>query len=457
MNDNEKEAKVDKITIHFQGERGAIAPLTWAQQRTWRGSHLKYRSFVYVQSVPPGKSISEVGNAVKWALEEFETLRTVFPLGADGQPCQKVEKNGSVDIFTIPAEESTIESDLQSAIRRLKHERFDVTAEFGALFAIVTCADAPTHLICLVSHLAVDGHGCRQLGAALSSYFSGGHGRPSAPRMHPVDRAQLEQSTKWQEKSARSLGYWKSVLEKLPQDGARSAVMDSYALRAAVSVIAKKYAKTTSVVYLAAISVVAGALIGRATCSFLLPSANRLNLEERSFVGELVQFAPGILESLDMPFEAIVNEAYKESIKGYRFSRYDEQALQSMLADLDEGREGKRAFDLSFNDTRSSTEEEICDGTTEKIRDFTRQTKIELREQVYQGGSRFLSFGLRDDGSQIISIAVHDSYFPETPVRRILLAIEALAVGVAVGDAEPLNNPMRFARAYLTSKDTTAD
>ncbi|WP_159391097.1 condensation domain-containing protein [Streptomyces viridochromogenes] len=442
---------MDKMTIRFEGEREAIAPLTWAQRRTWRGSRLKYRTFVHVQPVPPGKSLREVGNAAKWAFEEFETLRTVFPLGADGDPYQKVEKVGSVEISIIPTEGSTVEADIQSAIHHLKGERFDITTEFGALFAIVTCAEVPKHLICLVSHLAVDGHGRRALGEALDNHFSGQYDRPSEPLMQPVDRAQLEQSAKWQERNARALEYWKSVLERLPQDSSRSALMDSYALGAAVSVISKKYAMSTSAVYLAAISVVAGALIGRDKSSFLLPASNRLNLEERSFVGELVQFAPGVLESLNMPFEAIVNDAWKASAKGYRFSRYDEQALQLMRTDLDEGSEYKRAFDFSFNDMRNSTEGDAYRGAIEKIHDLARQTKVELRERVPQGGARFLSFTLWGEGSQTLSIAVHDAYFPEFPIRRILLAIEALVVGVAVEDAEPLNSPMRFARGYLTS------
>ena len=448
---------MDKITIRFEGERDAIAPLTWAQRRTWRGSRLKYRPFVHVQPVPPGKGLHEVSNTVKWALEEFESLRTVFPSGADGDPYQKVEKCGSVEVAKIPTGESTVEADIQSAIRRLRRERFDVATEFGALFAVVTRVDVPTHLICLVSHLAVDDHGCRALGVALEGHLSGEYDRSAAPSMQPVDRAQLEQSTKWQEKSARSLEYWKSVLEALPQDDVRSAVMDSYALRAAVSVISKKYAKSASAVYIAAMSVVAGALIGRDKSSFLLPASNRLTLEERSFVGELVQFAPGVLESLNMPFEAIVDDAWKASLKGYRYSRYDEQALQSVLTDLDEGRECKRAFDFSFNDMRKSAEGEVYCGAIESIHDLAKQTKIELREHVYQGGTRFLSFALRGDGNGILSIAVHDSYFPEFPVRRILLAIEALALGVAVGDADPLNSPMQFTRAYLASRNKTVD
>ncbi|MFF0086638.1 condensation domain-containing protein [Streptomyces canus] len=445
------------LTIRFEGKREAIAPLSWAQRRTWRGSHLKYRPFVCIQSVPSGESLREVSNAIKWALEEFESLRTVFPLRADGIPYQKVEKVGSAEIFIISTGEFTAEADIQSAIRRLQGERFDIATEFGALFAIATCADIPTHLICLVSHLAVDGHGCRALGVALDSYFSGEGSRPSAPPMQPVDRARLEQTEKWQEKSTRSLEYWKSVLEKLPQDSGRSAVMDSCALRAAVSVIADKYATGTSAVYLAVISVVAGGLIGRDKSSFLLPAANRLSLEERSFVGELVQFAPGVLEALNLPFEGIVNDAWRVSAKGYRFSLYDEQALQLMLTDLDEGRECKRDFDFSFNDMRSSTEGKTYRGATVKIHDLAKRTKIELKANVYQGGTRFLSFALRGDGNEVLSISVHDSYFPEFPVQRILLAIETLAVGVAVGDTEPLNYPLRFARSYLASGNTTVN
>ncbi|MBE4741323.1 MULTISPECIES: condensation domain-containing protein [Streptomyces] len=442
---------MEKISVHFEGKRGAIAPLTWAQRRTWRGSHFKHRPFVCVHPVPSGKSLDDVSETVKWALEEFESLRTTFPVGADGEPFQKVEKTGSAEILVMPTEESTVEADIRSVIRRFKGERFDVTAEFGALFVVMTCADVPMRLICLVSHLGVDGHGCQALRVALGNHISGEHDGPSAPSTQPIDRAQLEQSPKWQEKSARSLEYWKSVLERLPQDEGRSAVMDSRALRGAVSVISNKHAKSASVVYLAAVSVVAGALIGRDKSSFTLPASNRLTQEERSFVGELVQFAPGILESLDLPFEAIVDDAWKASTKGYRFSRYDEQALQQMLVELDEGSEYKRDFDFSFNDMRNSTQGESYGGAVSRIRDLVKETKIEPRDHVYQGGTRFLSFALRGDSNEVLSIAVHDSYFPEIPVQRILLAIEALLVGVAVEDPEPLDSPLRFARNCLTS------
>ncbi|MEU0028413.1 condensation domain-containing protein [Streptomyces sp. NPDC006335] len=441
---------MDEIAISFEGRRDAVAALTWPQRRTWRGSRLKYRPFVYAQKLPSGKTLSEVCATIKWAYEEFESLRTVFPLRADGEPYQKVEKAGSVKVPIIKAEESTIGVSIQDAISHFKRERFDTEAEFGVLFAVLVCADVPTHIICRCSHLAVDAHGCRALSAALDAHLSGKHDQSSTPPMQPIERAQLEQSENGQQKSARALEYWREVLEKFPQDDitSRSAAMVSPALGTAVSIISKKYGVSTSAVYLAAVSVVAGALIGRNKCSFLLAASNRFSAEERAFVGELVQSAPGILDSLDMPFNALLPGAWQASVRGYRFSHYDEQALLQLLDDLDENSERKRVFDFAFNDMRSSRKGENHKTLTDNLRDAMSLTQVEQRENLYEGPARFLSVALRED-SRTISLVVHDLYFPEFPAHRILLAIEALVVGAAMEDAEPLEHPMRFTRNFL--------
>jgi len=412
---------------------------------------------VYAQKLPPGKTLSEVAATIKWAYEEFESLRTIFPLSADGEPYQKVDKVGSVKIPIIKAEGSTVDVSIQDAISLFKRERFDTEVEFGVLFAVVVCADVPSHLICRSSHLAVDAHGCRALSAALDGHLSGEHDRPSAPPMQPIERAHLEQSEKGQQKSARALEYWREVLEKFPQDDTtgRSTAMVSPALGAAVSVISKKYGVSTSAVYLAAVSVIAGTLIGRNKCSFLLAASNRFSAEERAFVGELVQNAPGILDSLDMPFNAILPGAWQASVRGYRFSHYDEQALQQLLDDLDENSEHKRVFDFAFNDMRSSRKGEDHKELTDDLRDAVKLTQVEQRENLYEGPGRFLSVALRED-NRTISLVVHDLYFPEFPAHRILLAIEALMVGAAMEDAEPLEHPMRFTRNYLARTVSTS-
>ncbi|MET9080801.1 condensation domain-containing protein [Streptomyces sp. NPDC004237] len=440
---------MDKITIGFEGERDAIASLTWAQWRTWQGSRLKYRSFVYVQPLPQGKTLREVCDAVKWAYEEFESLRTIFPSGADGEPYQEVSKKGSADILIVKSEESTVEADVESTMRQFRGERIDTTTEFGAVFAVVTSGGDPTHLICAASHLAVDAHGLMALRRALDAYFSGEHVESSTPQLQPIERARLEQSEKGQQKSARALAYWREVLEKFPRDGetSRSAVMDSSALKAAAHIISKNHRVSTSAVYLASAAIIAGVLIGRSKISFLLPSSNRWTPEEQSFVGELVQFSPGLLESLGGTFGDIVRDASQASIRGYMSSHYDERALARMLQDLDEARESRRAFDFTFNDLRGSTKPEDHSVPAGDLRDAQGQTKFETREQLYRGQGRFLSVAL--DGTEAISIVVHGSHFEEISARRILLAIEDLVVGVAMGDVEPLERPMDFAKNYL--------
>ncbi|MFG3021701.1 condensation domain-containing protein [Streptomyces sp. NPDC048254] len=446
---------MDKITIGFEGERDAIAPLTWAQWRTWQGSRLKYRSFVYVQPLPQGKTLREVGDAVKWAYEEFESLRTIFPADADGEPYQRVSKKGLVDILIVKSEESAIETDIESITRQFRGERFDTTTDFGAVFAVVTSADDPTHLICAASHLAVDAHGLMALRRALDVYFSGEHVEPFTSQLQPIERARLEQSEKGQQKSARALAYWREVLERFPRDGetSRSAVMNSSALKAAAYVISKNHRVSTSAVYLASVAIIAGTLIGRSRISFLLPSSNRWTPEEQSFVGELVQFSPGVMESLGGAFGDVVRDASQASIRGYMSSHYDERALAGMLQDMDESRESRRAFDFTFNDLRGSTEPEDYSGLAGNLRDAMGQTQFEIREQLYRGQGRFLSVAL--DGAGAISIVIHDSHFEEMSARRILLAIEDLVVGVAMGEAEPIECPMDFAKNYLERSGVT--
>jgi hypothetical protein len=442
---------MDEITVTIEGKRDATAILTWAQRRTWRGSRRKYRPFVQILTLSPGKTVQEVRDAVKWAYEEFESLRTVFPVGADGSPYQKVGKTGSVKILIIDEQDSNAESGTRIAIQQLTQERFDVTSEFGVMFAMVTCTGATTQLIFAASHLAVDAHGCGALKGALDRRLSGNHSPSSKPPLQPIERALEEQTEKLQQKSTMALQYWREVLEKFPRGdaGGRAVAMDSPALRTAVSIISKTYRVTTSAAYLAAVSVVAGALIGRSTCSFVLPAANRATPEERSFVGELVQFAPGILESLEKSFGDIVRDAGRASFKGYMFSQYDEQALLEMLQDLDEGGENKRAFDFSFNDMRSSMKLENNRGAG-NLRDAMKQTRITLEEAPFQRPGRFMSASLMDeDETHIISISVHSSYFPTISAQRVSLAVEALAVELAAGDTATFEHPMRFAREYL--------
>ncbi|MET7737693.1 condensation domain-containing protein [Streptomyces sp. NPDC005402] len=439
---------MEKIVIDFEGDRDATAPLTWAQKRTWKGTQYKYR-IVQAVPIPPGKTVQEVCSAIKWAYEEFESLRTTYPVGNDGAPCQKVIRAGSVEIDIVRAGELTLEDDVQAAVSRFGKELHDIRRDISAVFAVVTAGGAPTHLIHMASHLALDCQGAIALNSAIKSYLMGQYVRATDPVFQPVDRARWEQSEIGIRENSRALAYWKEVLEKFPSCSSRSGIMTSPALASAASQIAEKCRVSTSAVYLAALGLVAGALTQRTTCSFLSAFANRKTVKEQSFVGELVQNAGGLLESLDESFETVVRKAWRSSLTAYTFSSFDEQELLDMHQRMDEDRNlDKRVFDIAFNDGRGSRK---SNAPLPAVHDVLSRTVVTEGEEHYRGDGRFFSCSLQDADIERITIIIHDFYFPGLSARRVLLAIEALIVGVAMADIECVERPILAVQGHLES------
>jgi len=440
---------VNEIQIQFKGDRDATGPLTWPQRRTWRGSRFKYR-LVGIQPLPQGRTLQEVCDAITWAYGAFEALRTTYPSGPDGEPYQKVKMSGSAGIRLVEGREPTLEADIQAAVDAFKRERHDIETEIGVVFALMISTGVPTHLICLGSHLALDAYGYQVLRGALNDHLSGKPHVAPTSSMQPIERALTEQLPLGQEQNVQALRYWRTILEKLPTETTahQAATMTSPALRTAASYIAMRHRASASSVCLAAVAVVAGALTKRSICSFKTMVSNRFTPEERSLVGELVQFAPGIIDSLDDSFEVIVRDTWQATLNGYKFGHYDEQALLKMIDDMNERDEEELLFDIAFNDTRS-TGWENPRGYSRNLQEMTGQTVVEPRAHHYQGPSRYISVALWNLGKEDLSVNVHRGRFPGVDVQRIPLAIEALLVGVATGEPEQTKHPLSFISEYL--------
>ncbi|MDH6492278.1 condensation domain-containing protein [Streptomyces sp. SAI-127] len=437
-----------KVPITLEGHRDASAPLTWPQRRTWRGSRLKHR-LCRVIPLPAGVTLDQVRGALQWAYQEFEALRTTFPTDADGVPCQKVEARGEIDISVLESGEDCVEADVDAVAQVFRRELHDPAVDPPVLFAVVVVGERPAYLVTAASHLALDALGFRVLRNALNDYLLlGAWKRPKGSSLQPIDRARYEQSPTGQEKNSVALAYWQKVLAACPHrdELSRAATMDSPAVRAAVAVLAKQRKVSTSIVYLAAVAVITGALTRRSAASFRAAASNRRDARERYCVGELVQFMPGLIEELDAPFTEIIKGAWEASIRGFRFSHYDEEALQEIFRELD-GVE----LDFAYNDSRSAGQDSPVENSGDDLNCMD-ATRIEPVRGAFRTDSRFLSVIVRDGAGKegaVLGVVVHDAYFLEIRVEQVLLALEALIVGAARGEAEPAEHPLRFTRAFL--------
>jgi hypothetical protein len=442
---------VRKITISLEGLRDASAPLTWPQRRTWRGSRLKLR-LSRVMPLAEGVTLDKVCDALKWAYQEFEALRTTFPTGENGAPCQKVEARGEIDISILESSEKCLEGDVDAVVQEVRRELHDPAVDPPVLFTVMTVGERPVHLVTAASHLALDALGFRVLRDALNDYLLLGEWkRLKGPVLQPIDRARYEQSPTGQERNSGALAYWQKVLAACPHrdELSRAATMDSPAIRMAAAILARRRRVTTSSVYLAAVAVATGALTRRTTASFRAAASNRRDARERYCVGELVQYMPGLVEGLEAPFTDIIKGAWEASIRGYRFSHYDEEALQEILRELD-GVE----LDFAYNDSRSSGQDVATEDLDDDL-DRADATRIEPVQGAFRADSRFLTAVLRDRAGKRgpeLGVIVHDAYFLDIPVERVLLALEALIVGAARGELGPTECPLQFTEAFLEER-----
>jgi hypothetical protein len=438
---------MDGLEIRFEGRREVSAPLTWPQRRTWRGSLLKYR-LVHLQPLPGPTPLRDVCETLRWAYEEFEVLRTVFPVDSDGEPFQLVTRSGAAEVRVIEATTSSLEEELLSAERRFQTERHDVTTDLAVIFALVMCDDSVTHIFILGSHVALDFHGFAALQRAMMKRLATEVDGLAPAAMQPVDRARFEQSAVARKRSDRALAYWRKVIESLPVDNFSegAGIMDSAALRTAVTILSDRYKVGTAAVYMAVVAIVMGSLTDRSSCSFLIPVSNRAADDLHEFVGELVQNGAGVVDSLDGTFDDVVASVRRMTMLAYRYSHYDEQDLQRILIDIDEGTDHKRAFDVAFNDMRVSTTDDVAPADAAGLPELMGGTTVWSGDYFYQGASRFLSIALKCAPADIISVTVNGFHFQGVSARQILLAIEALAVRAAAETPEVLRAPLRFSR-----------
>jgi len=298
---------VKRLPINVEGRRSASGAVPWVQRRTWRGARLKDR-LCRVQPVPSGSGVDDVCAAIKWAYEEFESLRTTFPIGENGELYQRVEAHSSADILLVESNAASIETDIDDSVHSFMSDRHDPATDLPVIFAIVTVADTPTHIITAASHLALDVLGFVALGSYLSEYLA--NGRPSHPAgssLQSIEQARFEQSASGKVKSRVALGYWKEMLEKCPIEDElnRSAVMDSPGRTARRLDDLQELWRRYTLCFRAGAAVVAGALIRRETCSLVRrPSRSLGRHRNRIAQGLLPELQPLLLGSCSGRLEA---------------------------------------------------------------------------------------------------------------------------------------------------------
>ncbi|WP_120313396.1 non-ribosomal peptide synthetase, partial [Mycobacterium mantenii] len=299
------------------GERPAVVPLSFAQQRLWFLDQLQGPSPVY--NMPAALRLSgrldaeALGAALADVVARHESLRTLF-VAPEGTPQQVVIPGERADFgWDVIDATDWPESRLGEAVDTAARYPFDLATEIPLRATLFRVGDDEHVLVAVVHHVGADGWSItalvRDLGIAYASRCAG-----QAPGWAPL-AVQYVDYTLWQRAQfgdladssspiAAQLAYWEQALAGLPerlalptdrpyppvadQRGARLAVEWPAGLQQRVREVAREHNATSFMVLQAALAVLLGKLSANSDVAVGFPIAGRRDPALDELVGFFV-------------------------------------------------------------------------------------------------------------------------------------------------------------------------
>ena len=277
-------AEAGRLEPLVAGERPAVIPLSFAQQRLWFIDQLQGPSPVY--NIPAALRLrgpldaDALGAALADVVRRHESLRTLF-VAVEGTPQQVVIPGERADFgWQITDATDWPESRLGEAVNAAACYTFDLSTEIPLRARLFRVADDEHVLVAVVNHIAADGWSItalvRDLGVAYASRRAG-----RAPGWAPLpvqyvdytlwQRAQFGDLDDSESRIAAQSAYWEQALAGLPERlqlptdrpyppvadyrGARVAVDWPAELQQRVREVAREYNATSFMVIQAALAV----------------------------------------------------------------------------------------------------------------------------------------------------------------------------------------------------------
>ncbi|MEW9550540.1 condensation domain-containing protein [Nonomuraea sp. NPDC050783] len=423
-------------SVAFAAARAGEWPLTWGQRLMWRADSLmgESRSFLncpWVLPVYGRRDLGAVLDALRVLIERHDSLRATFADTPDG-PRQRVAATGELEVSLAAPEPG--ERALAAAGRvaaDLGRIPFDHAAGPPLRCAVVLAGGRPRALALAFSHLAVDYQALSLLAAEWKALLRGESLPP--PAWQPADQVELERSAAFQARSARSIAYWRPVLEEVPLEVFDHAPgepedprfievgMESVALARAATELAGRWAVSTTSVLLAACATVLGAVSGRDRAVMQLVHSNRRDPRTRELVATVGQDALFVLDLGAGTFAGTCLAAHRNALTAYRNACYDPGAMRAMREEVGRRRGREPDLDAFFNDRRGSGGWPGLPAADSPTRTYVRDAWPGVRFKA------FFTLGTALDTGEL-SLIADTAYLGRETARAMLLAVEDLLV-----------------------------
>ncbi|MFI5843733.1 condensation domain-containing protein [Catenuloplanes sp. NPDC051500] len=449
------------LTARFSDASAGTAPATLGQRNVlaWIVRQHTERSDVISRAVevPAGTRLSGIVDAVRTLLIRHEGLRTTFTIDAAGEWLQRVHPDGDVTIEVCP--------DGNAIDPRWWGRPFDLSAEFGVRFAVITSAERPVRLEFAISHVAGDFAAQEILAHQLEAMFADPQQNLPAVRQ-PREQAADETSPAGLRRAEAGLRAWDRAMRKAPQcmlsitphsageSGPRQAVLYSRAAALALDHITARTGASRSTVVFAAYATVLAHRTGHDSCAMIAVSGNRFRLGTRDYVGTIAQDAFVRLD-IAPAFDTVVRDSRQSLMTTYRSGQYDTACLYEVMGRMEYERGTRFHRDCVFTDIsvhRRMPGAAPRTATLAQMREAMSQTRVTFitardlsvlcQLQVYELDEQ-VTLVLQADSGLLPSREIEEFL---RGVERLLLAaadrdIEAAELATVSGIAAPVRGP----------------
>jgi hypothetical protein len=335
-----------QMQVPFRGNSAGLHPLTWGQKDLYQALARYSRTFNMKATVPVPANVDlpQVGDALRWALERYEGLRTVFPASREWTAQQCVLQEGRLSVPVLPTGREGEPGTEQHGFGR----PFDLAAELPIRCALIADGGVPRRLVLELSRLTADLWARRILERTLAARLAGAAHWQAGPAHQPADQATAESQPASTAASAASAAYIARLLDTYPvtafpapgraDESTRAhavpsrprAKMTSPALGWAVGVLSRRYRVSVPSVYLAYVALLISALSGTQRFIANMVSSNRWIPGGRDYLGTLNQYVPVAIHLGEADFPAVLRRVQSASLLGFSHGLYDIADLKAL-------------------------------------------------------------------------------------------------------------------------------
>jgi hypothetical protein len=399
-----REDVVERIRVTFEGDGAGVAEPTWGQRELWGVGGQEGRAIAMggVTPLPPGMTVDDTADVLRYIMGRHQTLRTRFRLDPRGRLHQQVlYGSGDIALEVYDAEHDTVDgngdgpgpgpgADPEALAHRVTvaYERaeFDCVHDWPVRMAVIRRRGTPTHAVAVYNHLAIDAYGLDALLADLADRdpVTGLAGRPVAAAQ-PLDQARWQASPAGRRQSDLALRHWERLLRTVPtrrfadrpggpdpdsRDGSqyRQVVLNSPAADLAARIIAVRTGLDTASVLLAAFAIAVARLTGVNPTAAQVVVGNRFRPGLATSVSTVNQMGLCAIDTTaattpattaatarataGAAFDEVAARAWRASLHAYKNAYYDPVGRHELITAVGRDRGEPVTVDCFYNDRR---------------------------------------------------------------------------------------------------------